>query len=155
LIENTFPGRRVLVISGTIDIKKRKELIDSIKNDHNTILLSTQQSLSSSLNIGFIDKVIITRLPWNLASLSQYYFRFCRFDSKNFKTINIVTYQNSLESNLLRLICAKENLVRFTKNLDQLDTSLENELGIDFDLISMLLTKEKDINGRTYINWNS
>lgn len=150
IITEYLPNRKVIVIDGSIDIKKRKKIIDSIENDKNTILLSTQQSLSSSLNIGFINKVIITRLPYNLASLSQYYFRFIRFNSTSEKEIHFVTYGNSLESNLLKLICTKENLIKFTK-YDDVDA--ESDLGVDFDLINMLLSKEKDKDGKTFINW--
>lgn len=153
LIGKVYPDRKICRIDGSVDINKRKSMIEQLKSESNTILISTQQSLSSSMNIGFINQIIITRLPWNLSTLSQYYCRFVRFNSVDFKTIHIVTYSSSLESNLLKLICTKENLIKFTKNNDE--ANIEDDMGIDESLIDMLLSKEKDKDGKTYISWGT
>ena len=39
------------------------------------------------------------------------------------------------------------------KNDEVNDDELKEEFGVDFDLIEMLLTKEKDNEGYTRINW--
>ena len=151
LLEKKNIKRKLYIITGSISMKKRKEIIESMRKEKNSILLCTQQSLSSSVNIEFIDKCIITRLSWNLSTLSQFYFRIIRYNSKRKKEVHFITYGNSLESNLLQLLITKENLTNFMKNMEE--TDMESELGIDFNLLDMLLTKEKDKEGRVKINW--
>ena len=122
-------------------------------NIKNGILISTQQSLSSSMNIGFVNKVIIPELSWNDSSMSQYYFRFIRYTSTEWKQVYFLTYENSIESNLLGLILAKEKLNLFMKNQELEDDELYEKYGVDFNLLDMLMTKEKDSEGKVRINW--
>lgn len=142
--------RNVVVITGESHIlSSRRAIIEQIKDKPDTILISTQQALSCAMNIGFIDNIIIPELAWNLASMSQYYFRFIRFNSTGEKTVHFVTYANSIESNLLALLVNKEKLNQFTKE-SELDLE---DFGIEFDLLNMLLSKERDDN-KTRINWH-
>lgn len=142
--------RNLYIVTGSVSMKKRQEIIEIMKEDPTGILLSTQQSLSCSTNIPFIDKIIITRLPFNYY-FQQYFFRFVRYNSENEKEIHIISYENSLENNLLALIIAKEKLNNIVKNQEDMD--IESELGVDFNLVEMLLSKEKDSEGRVRINW--
>ena len=153
MIEDNFADRQLFVITGEILITERKKIINELEKTGNGILLSTQQSLSSSVNINFVDKVIITSSAWNYSSLSQYYFRFIRYNSTRDKEVHFVMYDNSLECNLLGLLLAKEKLTRFMKNEDVDDEQLNDEFGVDFNLIDMLLSKEKDSNNKVRIKW--
>ncbi|GAA0854441.1 DEAD/DEAH box helicase family protein [Paenibacillus glucanolyticus] len=153
-IRAMFPHRPVFVITGDrVKVRKRKEMVKELRNHPNAILISTQQSLSSSMNIGFINKVIIAELSWNDASMSQYYFRFIRFDSQEDKEVHFVTYENSIESNLLGLILAKERLNLFMKNQEKDDEELYDMYGVNFNLLEMLMTKDKDEYGNVHIRW--
>jgi len=153
-IRQQFPGRPVFIITGDkVSLNKRKEIVKQIQKTTNGILISTQQSLSSSMNIGFINKVIIPELSWNDASMSQYYFRFIRYTSTEWKQVYFLTYENSIESNLLSLILAKEKLNLFMKNQELEDDELYEKYGVDFNLLDMLMTKEKDSDGKVRINW--
>jgi SAM-dependent methyltransferase len=152
---NKYTDRKIFIITGATPMDQRKNIVNNLKQSKNGILLSTQQSLSSSISINFVNKVICTALSWNWSTLSQYFFRFIRYNSTDFKEVHFVTYSNSLESNLLSLIASKENLNNFMKNQEMDSSEVEEELGINFDLISMLLSKEKDEEGRTYINWGN
>ncbi|MMZ59495.1 hypothetical protein D1872_215390 [compost metagenome] len=105
------------------------------------------------MNIGFVNKVIIPELSWNEATMSQYYFRFVRYNSRDLKEIHFVTYENSIESNLLGLILTKEKLNLFMKNQEIDDEELYEKYGVHFELLDMLMTKEKDEEGKTYIRW--
>lgn len=145
--------RPLFIITGATSMTERKNIIKQLKETQNGVLLSTQQSLSSSISINFVNKVICTALSWNWGTLSQYFFRFIRYNSTDFKEVHFITYGNSLESNLLSLIASKENLNNFMKNQDIENNELMEELGIDFDLLSMILTKEKDENNKSYIRW--
>lgn len=153
LIQKYYPNRKLFIITGGVSMSRRKEIIKELKNIKDGILLSTQQSLSSSVSIDYINKVIITALSWNYSTLSQYFFRFIRYTSKRHKEIHFITYENSLESNLLGLIMAKENLTMFLKNQELDNEKLYESFGVTFDLISMLLTKEKDSENHVRIRW--
>ena len=154
-IRDSIPNRQLFIITGTTSMTKRKAIIKEFKESQNGILLSTQQSLSSSISIEFVDKVIITALSWNWASLSQYFFRFIRYNSTREKEIHFVTYKNSIESNLLSLISSKEALNNFMKNESIDYEEINEELGISFDLIEMLLRKTTDKDGKTIISWGN
>jgi hypothetical protein len=157
LIKKHFPNRPLFIVTGnTTTMKQRKDIVKAIKQTENGILLSTQQSLASSISIEFINKVICTALSWNWSTLSQYFFRFIRYNSKDNKEVHFITYENSLESNLLGLIAAKENLTMFMKNQELDDNEeLYEKFGINFNLIDMLLTKDKDQEGKTFIRWGN
>lgn len=155
IIENNFPNRKLFVITGAISIQERKKIINELEISKNGILLSTQQSLSSSVNINFVNKCIITSSAWNYSTLSQYYFRFIRYNSTEHKDVYFIMYENSLECNLLGLLLAKEKLVRFMKNDEVDNDELREEFGVDFNLIEMLLTKNKDENGKVRISWGN
>lgn len=154
-IQKRFPDRPVFIITGDkVSLNKRKEIIKQLEKTSNGILISTQQSLSSSMNIGFINKIIIPELHWNDSAMSQFYFRFIRLNSKDDnKQVHFVTYENSIESNLLQMILAKEKLNLFMKNQELDDEELHERYGVDFNLLDMLLTKERDQEGRVSIRW--
>ncbi|RXZ78143.1 helicase [Paenibacillaceae bacterium] len=153
-IKYRFPSRPVFVITGDkVSLNKRKQIIQQLQESKNGILISTQQSLSSSMNIGFVNKVIIPELSWNEATMSQYYFRFIRYNSIDKKEVHFFTYENSIESNLLGLILTKEKLNLFMKNQEIDDEELYDKFGVDFNLLDMLMSKERDIEGNVRIKW--
>ena len=81
-LKKEFPNRKVFVITGEdLTIKQRKKMIDEMKKHKGAILVCTQQSLSSSISINFIDKIIISENGWNSAMLKQFYARFIRLIS--------------------------------------------------------------------------
>lgn len=153
-LQKEFPEADIIMIDGDTPIGRRKEQIyDLDRGERNYIIVSTQQSLSCSLNIDFVDNVILPELNWNDASMSQYYFRFIRFTSTRKKRVIFVTYAYSIESNKLSLILNKEKLNLFMKGKEDDTEALNEQYGIDFDLIDMLLKKEKDDEGKMGIIW--
>ena len=64
----------------------------------------TQQSLPSSVNFEYVNKVIIPELHYNNAKMSQFYMRFVRYNSTEWKDIYFVTYAGSIESNLMQMV---------------------------------------------------
>ncbi len=147
-IQENFPNRPVFYISGnTTTLKQRRDIVKALKQTENGILISTQQSLSASMNIDFVDKCIIPELHWNNSSMSQYYFRFIRYTSTRFKQIYFVTYENSIESNLLKMILQKDKLNLFMKNQELSDEEIYDKYGIDDGLLKNLMYKEKTENG--------
>ncbi len=147
-IAERFRDRKLYVITGAeASIDKRRAIVKEIQENPGSILLSTQQSLSCSMNIGFVDTVIIPELDWNDAKMSQYYFRFIRYNSLNDKTVYFVTYKGSIETNLLGLVMTKEKLTRFMRS-DFSDTGdILDDFGLSMDIFEMMLQKVKDENG--------
>ena len=147
-----YPDRNIYTVTGSMSFKNRVELIKTMKDDNDCILVFTQQSLSSSVNIDFVDKIIVPELAWNMSSISQAIMRFCRYTSKNVSDIYFVTYENSIEVNLLKMLTTKERLNDVIKKDDR---DIESELGIDDDIFDQLLSKEYDEDGKSTIqvNW--
>ena len=147
-VKNAFPGRKVFVITGNeVNLKQRRKLIADLKKFPNGILICTQQSLSASMNIDFVDKCIIPELHWNNSSMSQFYFRFIRYTSTNFKTVAFVTYENSIESNLLKMVLVKDKLNLFMKSQDISDDELYEKFGVDSNMLQNLMYKQKTEDG--------
>jgi len=152
-IRKAFPGRPVFVITGNeTTLKQRKKIVKELKETTNGILISTQQSLSASMNIDFVNKCIIPELHWNNSSMSQYYFRFIRYTSTEFKQVYFVTYENSIESNLLKMILVKDKLNLFMKDQDLTDDELYERFGVDSNMLQNLMYKEKTEEGYV-IRW--
>lgn len=153
-VRQLYPGRPVFVITGnTATLKKRISICNELKETKNGILICTQQSLSCSMNIDFVNKCIIPEMHWNNASMSQFYFRFIRFTSTDRKKIYFVTYENSIESNLLKMILCKEKLNLFMKDEEIEDDELYDKFGINERMLRTLMTKEKDEEGNVKITW--
>jgi trans-aconitate methyltransferase len=142
-LKSLYPEREVFLIKGDVPFKQRKVIIAEFEKTKNGILISTQQSLKSSVNIPTCDKVIIEALFWNMPKIAQYYMRFVRFNSiVEKKKIIFVVYENSIEMNLLALLMDKQRLNEFIKTLDYSDrNSIFQEYGIDFNLIDVIMEK--------------
>src|SRR5690625_374001 len=154
-IQEQFPNRPLFVITGEISLSRRKEIVQELKETTNGILLCTQQSLSSSMNIDFVNRVLIIEMMWNFAAHKQFFARFIRYTSKQQKEIHFLTAENTIESNLLKLIMDKERLNSFMKNDDVEESEVMDRFGVDYDILNMLLTKETDEDGNSYINWGN
>ena len=153
-IKEYLPERPLFVVTGTnTTFAKRRSLRKTLKESKNGILLCTQQSLPSSVNFEYVNKVIIPELHYNNAGMSQFYFRFIRYTSTEYKDIYFLTYIESLESNLMHMILAKEKINLFMKGQDMdLDTIYE-KFDINYDLLSLMMYKEKDAEGKLHLRW--
>lgn len=151
-----YPNRNVFTIVGDVSFERRLSIINELEKTKNGILIFTQQSMSTSINVDFVDKIIIPEMNWNLSSVNQAIFRFIRYTSTKQKDIYFVSYANSIESNLLQLLVTKEKLVNIMKSDSSLTEydEINEELGIDFDILDMLMSKETDEDGKTQINVN-
>lgn len=153
-LQNNFPARRVFYIDGEDPVHKRKKILDQFRHSINGILVCTQQSLKSSVNIPYCNKCIIESLQWNIPKISQFYFRFIRFDSKRHTEVHFVNYENTIEINLLALLMAKEKLNDFIKTTNQTSSAaIYHEFGIDLNILDMLIQKDKDADGKLVLRW--
>ena len=149
-----LPDRPLFIVTGeSTSFAKRRALRQTLRDSKNGILLCTQQSLPSSVNFEFVNKVIIPELHYNNAGMSQFYFRFIRYTSMEYKDIYFLTYAGSIESNLMQMVLAKEKLNLFMKGQDVDLDSIYEKFDVDYDLLSMLMLQEKDEKGVLRIRW--
>ena len=108
------------------------------------------------INIPSCDDIILESLQWNIPRMEQFYFRFIRLDSEQKKRVHFVTYDESIEQNLLALVTTKERLNEFIK-LGEIRE--ESEIFEEFDLtpslIEKLLTRQRDNDGKLYVSWGN
>jgi SAM-dependent methyltransferase len=153
-LQERFPFRQIFKIVGDVSFNKRKSIIKDFENTHNGILVCTQQSLKSSVNIPTCDIVIVESLQWNIPKIEQFYFRFIRYNSKNITRVIFINYEGTIETNLLALLMTKERLNDFVKTLEYKDNSdIYSEYDIDLDILNDLITKQKDEDGKINISW--
>ena len=93
-------------------------------------------------------------LQWNIPKMEQFYFRFIRLDSKGTTQVHFVTYDESIEQNLIALVLTKERLNEFIKSGEVMDESeIFNEFDVSPTLIENLLKRQQDAEGNFYISW--
>lgn len=149
-----LPARPLFVVTGqTTTFAQRRKLRRTLRDSGNGILLCTQQSLPSSVNFEFVNKVIIPELHYNNASMSQFYMRFVRYNSTEYKDIYFLTYAGSLESNLMQMVLVKEKINLFMKGQDTDLDEIYEKFGVDFDLFSLMMRREQDEKGKFHIRW--
>ena len=98
-------------------------------------------------------KVIIPELHYNNSRMSQFYMRFIRFTSERMKDIYFVTYLGSIESNQMQMVLAKEKINMFMRGKDTDLDEIYNRFGVDYNLLSALMSREMDENGKFHIRW--
>lgn len=153
-LETAFPDRPLFVVTGaTTTFAKRRALRRTLKESGNGILLCTQQSLPSSVNFEYVNKVIIPELHYNNSRMSQFYMRFVRYTSTEWKDIYFVTYSGSIESNQMQMVLAKEKINLFMKGQDTDLDEIYERFGVDYDLLSLLMYREEDEDGHFHIRW--
>lgn len=153
-LSSLFPDRKTFYINGENDIDNRIEILKEFKYSQNGLLICTQQSLKSSVNIPYCNKCIIESLQWNIPKMSQFYFRFIRFDSIKHTEVHFVNYSNTIEINLLALLMAKEKLNDFIKTTNEKSSAaIYEQFGIDLNILDMLITKEYDSDGKLMLRW--
>ena len=155
-IREHFPDRPVFVVKGDVAFKKRQSIVTEFDSTINGILICTQQSLSSSVNIPTCNDVILESLQWNIPRMEQFYFRFIRLNSKEMKDVHYVTYEDSVEQNLMALVLTKERLNEFIKTGEVKEQSeIFEEFDITMSVIDSLLIRTQDSEGKIHISWGS
>lgn len=153
-IRKAMPDRPLFLVTGaTTSFAKRRALRKTLRESKNGILLCTQQSLPSSVNFEFVNKIIIPELHYNNAQMSQFYMRFVRYTSTEWKDIYFLTYEDSIEANLLQMVLAKERINLFMKGADADLDEVYKKFGVDYNLQAQLLSREADADGRMRIRW--
>ena len=147
--------RPLFYIDGGVSFKNREKIIRQFEASRNGILICTQQSLESSVNIPTVNHCFIESLQWNIPRMSQFYFRFIRFNSKENTTIYFVNYAQSIENNLLSLLMAKEKINKALKlEEDNNRTELFEMFGLEW--IEEFLRVEYNEQTETYeVGWGA
>lgn len=150
-----FPSRAIYTVMGDVSFPKRETIRKAFESTHNGILIATQQSLKSSVNIPSCNHVLMESLQWNIPKMEQFFFRFIRYDSKEHTTVTFINYNNTIETNLMALLMSKERLNDFIKTFEYRENSdIYDEYNIDLDILNSLITKEYDPEKKTFnISW--
>ena len=149
-----FPDRPLFTVSGSVPFKKRQAIVSEFDSTINGVLVCTQQSLSSSVNIPECNCIILESLQWNIPKMEQFYFRFIRLDSRNKKKVHFVTYEDSVEQNLMALVLTKERLNEFIKSGEVKEQSeIFDDFDISMSVIDSLLRRDTDSEGKIRISW--
>ena len=155
-LRKCFPDRPVFVVKGDVAFKRRQNIVTEFDSTINGILICTQQSLSNSVNIPACNQVILESLQWNIPRMEQFYFRFIRLDSKEMKDVHYVTYEDSVEQNLMALVLTKERLNEFIKTGEVKEQSeIFEEFDITMSVIDSLLVRTQNHEGKIHISWGS
>ena len=154
-LRQRFPNRPVFTITGSeYQPRQRRNLVHGKFEDFdNSILVCTQQSLPSSVNFEYVNKIIIPELHYNNSRMSQFYMRFIRYTSTEWKDIYFVTYAGSIESNQMQMVLAKEKINLFMKGQDVDLDEIYEKFGVDYDLLALLMYQEEDEEGHFKIRW--
>ncbi len=153
-IQEHCPDRPIFIVTGTtMSLAKRRKLRHTLRESGNGILICTQQSLPSSVNFEYVNKIIIPELHYNNSRMSQFYMRFIRYTSTEWKDIYFVTYAGSIESNQMQMVLAKEKINLFMKGQDVDLDEIYEKFGVDYDLLALLMYQEEDEEGHFKIRW--
>ena len=85
--------------------------------------------------------------------MSQFYFRFIRYNSTEYKDIHFITYAGSIESNLMQMVLIKEKFNLFMKGQDTNLDEVYERFDVDYDLLSLLMYQEYDHEGKLHLCW--
>lgn len=143
--------RKVFYIDGETSWNNRQEIIKEFQNDDNfnSILVCTQQSLSSSANIPKCKNVIIESLQWNIPKISQFYGRFIRFNTKELVNVYFVNYIETIEQNILLLLMNKEKINNYIKTQDvETNEEVFKKFDLDSSIFNYIIEKVKE-DGKT------
>ena len=155
-IRENYPERPLFTARGDITLSRRLKIVDAFDASLDGILVCTQQSLSSSVNIPTCDDIILEALQWNLSRMEQFYFRFIRLDSERMKRVHFFTYEDSVEQNLMALVLTKERLNEFIDSGEVKEESeIFSEFGVTMSVIESLLKREADKDGKVHVSWGS
>ncbi|WP_230312411.1 helicase C-terminal domain-containing protein, partial [Alistipes senegalensis] len=155
-IRENYPERPLFTARGDITLARRLKIVDAFDASLDGILVCTQQSLSSSVNIPTCDDIILEALQWNLSRMEQFYFRFIRLDSERMKRVHFFTYEDSVEQNLMALVLTKERLNEFIDSGEVKEESeIFSEFGVTMSVIESLLKREADKDGKVHVSWGS
>jgi hypothetical protein len=153
-LKKKFPGREIFLCLGTGSYGPRSKLLKSFEASKTGILVATQQSLKSSVNIPTCNEVIVEALPWNVPKLLQFCFRFIRYDSSEKSTIHMITYRDTIDMNLFALLLAKERINDFVKTLEfKEESDIYGEFDVNLNHLDSILEKTKDGEGKVRIEW--
>jgi hypothetical protein len=155
-LKQRFPFREVFEIKGEVTFKGRERIRKAFEATSDGILVATQQSLKSSVNIPTCSKVILESKQWNIPKIKQFFFRFIRYNSPNNTEVIFISYENTIEVNLMALLMNKERLNDYIKTLEYKENSdIYGEYDIDLDILNSLITKTTDSEGKVQVRWGS
>jgi SNF2 family DNA or RNA helicase len=149
ILQQAFPARAVISFDGGDSFKQRAGKLRLLNAAPTAILVSTQQSCRSSLNIPIVSEIIAEALPWNFPALNQWAMRFCRFTSKKTVKVHMLVSVGTIEERIMGLLMRKQKVNKPLAGDDfASETDLFEEYGIE---TSPLLELARYLAGDAYI----
>jgi len=133
--------RQVFLFTGDESFNKRKDILAAFQAAPRAVLVTTQQSLRSSINVHAVSEVIAEALPWNFSALEQWGRRFVRYNNVNrYVTLEILVCHGTLEERILGLLLRKENVAQIAAGDEECsDNELFDNYGIEGGELALLL----------------
>jgi len=133
--------RQVFLFTGDESFNKRKDILAAFQAAPRAVLVTTQQSLRSSINVHAVSEVIADALPWNFSALEQWGRRFVRYNNVNrYVTLEILVCHGTLEERILGLLLRKENVAQIAAGDEECsDNELFDNYGIEGGELALLL----------------
>lgn len=156
-------GKTVFVVTGELSTAERKDMSRLLQTTPNSVLVCTQQSLKSSINIPECNLVFAESIGWNLPTFMQFVFRTVRLDSDSVTHIYIFTMIDSIEENQIALVMDKQLLNEFIRQGKMLSKGDVFE-GYDMNVVNraVQVVKEKGADGKEHsvirkrpVNWGA
>jgi SNF2 family DNA or RNA helicase len=120
-------GLQYVRLDGSVQQKKRAELVHTFQHDPNCRLFLTTNAGSTGLNLQAANTVINVDLPWNPAVLEQRIARAHRMGQKQPVQVFVLVSEGTIEENLLQTIAAKKDLalaaLDIESDVDQVKTA--------------------------------
>ncbi len=141
-------GMKVFHFDGGASFSRRLAICDEAKRQDRSVLVTTQQSLKSSVNIPWISFVIAETQPWNFSQMYQWALRFCRLNSPRAVDIKVLCAAGSIDELILALLLKKEGIAKVAAgDVYDGEETLFDEFGIngeDLLLLAETLSKRDD-----------
>ena len=110
VLQREFPDRVIVAFDGDDTFAQRRRKLDQLEAAPRGLLVSTQQSIRSSLNLPIISEVIAEAMPWNFTGLNQYTMRFCRLTSRALVKVRLLIAVGTIEERILGLLLRKQSV---------------------------------------------
>ena len=110
VLQREFPDREIVAFDGDDSFAQRRRKLNQLEAANRGLLLSTQQSIRSSLNLPIVSEVVAEAMPWNFTGLNQYTMRFCRLTSKALVKVRLLIAVGTIEERILGLLLRKQTV---------------------------------------------
>jgi len=111
-IEKKFPGKRLAIINGGVDKKKRHAIIKAYQAGEIDCLLTTISAMREGVNVTRGFSLFIVEFPWTPAELEQYIARVHRKGQKNIVYVHYFFFKGGIDKIMMQCLKGKERMIK-------------------------------------------